>query len=88
MCRVLIQIIHRLFITTILMSDNWPNQQVLLNVLKPVRVTAQIMRRRIRAVPVAEFLAGFELKGNLLPRLHLSPLADIVRVISSRTVDV
>ncbi len=39
-------------------------------------------------VPVAEFLAGFKLKGNLLPRQHLSPLADIVSVISSWAVDI
>ena len=39
-------------------------------------------------IPVAEFLSGFKFKGNLFPRQHLPPLADIVSVISSWTVDI
>lgn len=31
--------------------------------------------------PVSQFLSGFKLERNLLPRKHLSPLADVVHVV-------
>jgi len=39
-------------------------------------------------LPVAKFLPGLELEGDLLPGQHLSPLADVVRVVRARAVHV
>ena len=40
------------------------------------------------SVPVTELLPGLKLKGYLLPRQDLSPLADVVRVIGARPMHV